>query len=148
MDKKIKEIDMNVRAEGRIPTYGTEFSAGMDLYCNNDEEIVLEAGQMGKIPTGLYIEIPEGYFGAIYPRSSAGTKLRLTLANSTGIIDSDYRGEISLFVVNNGDKSVSIKKNDRLAQMVIQPYVKANIKVVDKLEDSLRGEGGFGSTGR
>lgn len=144
----LKNIDLKVLAEGKLPTYGTDNSAGLDIYCNNEETIVLKPKEMKKIPTGLKVEIPEGYFGAIYPRSSTGTKLRVMLANTTGIIDSDYRGEIFLFVVNIGDSDVKINKDDRLVQMIIQPYIKANIIEVDSLENSKRGEGGFGSTGK
>lgn len=141
-------LDMKVMCEGKLPTYGTEFSAGMDIYCNNEEDIVIKKNEMKKIPTGLKVEIPEGYFGAIFPRSSTGTKLNIMLANTTGIIDSDYRGEISLFLVNIGEKDVIIKKNDRLCQMILIPYVKANLIKSDNLQESKRGEGGFGSTGK
>ena len=141
-------LDMKVMCEGKLPTYGTEFSAGMDIYCNNEEDIVIKKNEMKKIPTGLKVEIPEGYFGAIFPRSSTGTKLNIMLANTTGIIDSDYRGEISLFLVNIGEKDVIIKKNDRLCQMILIPYVKANLLKSDNLQESKRGEGGFGSTGK
>lgn len=144
----MKEVDLKIQTKSRLPSYGSKYSAGMDIYCSNEEDIIIGPGQVKTINTGLRMEIPEGYFGAIYPRSSAGIKLRISLANSTGIIDSDYRGEIVLALVNNGDKDLIVKKNDRLVQMVIQPYVKANILLVDSLEDSERGQGGLGSTGR
>ena len=143
-DKKI----LKVLTDNNLPKYGTENSAGMDLFCSNEEDLIIKPGQIVKIPTGLKIEIPDGYFAAIYPRSSTGVKKNLMLANTTGIIDSDYRGEIKLFFYNFGSENQVIKYNDRLAQLVIQKYEKVDVVKVDKLEDSLRGEGGFGSTGR
>ncbi len=139
---------LRIVADGQVPMYGTEGAAGFDLYCNNSEPIVAKPGEMVKVPTGLKMEIPEGYFGAVYPRSSAGIKLRISLANTTGIIDSDYRGEIKIFVVNEGDEDLIISKGDRLVQMVIQPYLQVNIQVVDQLDDTQRGSDGIGSTGR
>lgn len=130
------------------PTYATEGSAGFDLYCNNPEPVVVKPNEVVKIPTGIKVSIPEGYFGAVYPRSSTGIKHRITLANTTGIIDSDYRGDIQIFFVNNSDKEHTIHNGDRLAQMIIQPYVRVEIEVVDSLDETERGEGGIGSTGR
>ena len=120
----------------------------MDIYSSNEEEIIIKPGEVGKVPTDLKIEIPEGFFVAIYPRSSTGVKRQLMLANSTGIIDSDYRGEIKLFFYNFGKNEQVIKKNERLAQMVVQPYEKVEIQKVNDLCESERGEGGFGSTGK
>ena len=139
---------LKIKADGRVPMYATVGAAGFDLYCNNEEDITAKPNQVVKIPTGLKMQIPEGYFGAIYPRSSAGIKLRFKLANSTGIIDSDYRGEIKLFMVNEGDEDCVIHKGDRLVQMIIQPFVHVDIEVVDELDDTDRGEGGIGSTGK
>lgn len=135
-------------AEGRCPEYGTAGAAGFDLYCNNQEAIIAKPNQVVKIPTGLKMQIPEGYFGAIYPRSSAGIKLRVKLANSTGIIDSDYRGEIILFLINESEEDLVINKGDRLVQMIIQPYLRVEIEEVDELSETERGEGGIGSTGK
>lgn len=118
------------------------------LFCNNKKEIIAKPNQVVKVPTGLKMSIPEGYFGAVYPRSSAGIKSRISLANSTGIIDSDYRGELILFLVNNGDEELVINNGDRLAQMVIQPFVQVDFEVVEALDDTERGEGGIGSTGK
>lgn len=144
MDEKI----LKIVSQGQVPSYGSIGAAGFDLYCANEETIVAKPDQLVKIPTGIKMQIPEGYFGAIYPRSSAGIKLRIKLANSTGIIDSDYRGEIILFIVNEGKDDVEIRKGDRLVQMIIQPYLKVSIEEVNHLDDTERGEGGFGSTGR
>lgn len=144
MTKKILKIKTN----NILPEYKTFYSAGMDIYSSNEEEIRIKPGEVGKVPTDLKIEIPEGFFVAIYPRSSTGVKRQLMLANSTGIIDSDYRGEIKLFFYNFGKNEQVIKKNERLAQMVVQPYKKVEIQKVDDLCESERGEGGFGSTGK
>ena len=144
MTKKILKIKTN----NILPEYKTFYSAGMDIYSSNEEEIIIKPGEVGKVPTDLKIEIPEGFFVAIYPRSSTGVKRPLMLANSTGIIDSDYRGEIKLFFYNFGKNEQVIKKNERLAQMVVQPYEKVEIQKVDDLCESERGEGGFGSTGK
>lgn len=144
MTKKILKIKTN----NILPEYKTFYSAGMDIYSSNEEEIIIKPGKVGKVPTDLKIEIPEGFFVAIYPRSSTGVKRQLMLANSTGIIDSDYRGEIKLFFYNFGKNEQVIKKNERLAQMVVQPYEKVEIQKVDDLCESERGEGGFGSTGK
>lgn len=144
----MEKLTLKITTEGQVPMYATAGAAGFDLFCNNDEAIVAKPNEVVTISTGLKVQIPDGYFGAIYPRSSTGIKLRFKLANSTGIIDSDYRGEIKLFMVNESDKDHIIYKGDRLVQMVIQPYLRVDIQVVDELDDTIRGEGGIGSTGR
>ncbi|PMC82585.1 dUTP diphosphatase [Anaerococcus hydrogenalis] len=144
MTKKILKIKTN----NNLPEYKTKYSAGMDIYSSNKNDIIIKPGEIAKIETGLHIEIPEGFFAAIYPRSSTGVKRQLMLANSTGIIDSDYRGEIKLFFYNFGNDIQTIKNGERLAQMVIQPYEKVQIEKVDELCESERGEGGIGSTGK
>lgn len=128
------------------PEYGTEHSAGIDLYCDLEEDVTIKAKEMGGFSLKLKVEIPEGYFGAIYPRSSTGIKKNLMLLNTVGIIDSDYRGEIQIHFYNYGDKDVTIQDKDRLVQMIIQPYEKVNIKKAETLSDTERGEGGIGST--
>ena len=144
----MKENILKIKTNGKIPAYATEHSAGIDLYCKSDEDIIIKSKETVKINTGVYVEIPEGYFGAVYPRSSTGVKKHLMLANTIGIIDSDYRGEIMVFFYNYGNETQIIKNGDRLAQLVIQPYLRCDIELVDSLEDSARGEDGFGSTGR
>lgn len=143
-----KNYDLKVVTDNKLPQYGSEYAAGLDLYCSNDQDIEIRPKETKKIPTGLKIEIPEGHFAAIYPRSSTGTKRKLMLANTVGIIDSDYRGEIMLFFYNYGEESQIIKKNERLAQLIIQKYEKVNVIKVDSLSETYRGEGGFGSTGK
>lgn len=130
------------------PNYATKGSAGIDLYCANEEDIIIGPNETKKIDTGLSLAIPEGYFGTVYPRSSTGVKKKLMLANTIGVIDSDYRGEIMVFFYNYGVQPQTIKKGDRLAQIVIQPYQQFEIELVDQLDETDRGEGGFGSTGR
>lgn len=134
--------------DGLLPSYGTEHSAGLDFYSNNEQPITIKVGEKKKIGTGLKVQIPDGYFGAIYPRSSAGAKLGLRLANTVGIIDADYRGEITLVLINEGDKDVIINRGDRIVQMIIQPYYKLDVEHVIELDSTERGEGGYGSTGR
>lgn len=141
-------MKLKMVTENFVPKYATEGSAGFDLFCNNEQPIVLQPNEVAKIPTGIKVSIPKGYFGAIYPRSSTGIKHRITLANTVGIIDSDYRGDIQIFIVNNGDTPHTIHKGDRLAQMVIQPYVQVEFELMDSLDETNRGEGGIGSTGR
>lgn len=142
MNKKLK-----IMTGGQMPSYQTSGSCGIDLYCSNDEDIIIEPGEMKKINTDLRLEIPEGFFGAVYPRSSTGVKKHLMLANTVGVIDSDYRGEIMIFMYNYGKNPQAIKKGDRIAQLVIQPYERCELIKVDNLEETDRGEGGFGSTG-
>ncbi|WP_200813104.1 dUTP diphosphatase [Helcococcus massiliensis] len=141
-------MKLKMMTEKFKPAYATEGSAGFDLYCNNKEPIVVGPNEVAKVPTGIRVSIPKGYFGAVYPRSSTGIKHRITLANTVGIIDSDYRGDIQIFFVNNSDKPYTIEHGERLAQMVIQPYVKVDIELVDSLDETERGEGGIGSTGK
>lgn len=134
--------------ESVVPSYGTVYSAGIDLYSYTKDDIIIKPGETVKVHTGVKVEIPEGYFGGVYPRSSTGVKRQLMLANTIGVIDSDYRGEIMVFFYNYGKENQVIKNGDRLAQLVIQPYQKFDIELVDELEDTARGEEGFGSTGK
>lgn len=144
-DKNLKIL--KIQTDQNLPTYGTVYSAGLDLFCSNMEDILIKPNEVKSVPTGIKVEIPEGYFGAIYPRSSTGVKRNLMLANTVGVIDSDYRGEIKVFFYNYGKENQVIKYKDRLAQMIIQPYEKVSVEKVNSLTDSDRGDGGFGSTG-
>ena len=130
-----------------VPTYGSEFSAGADLYANIDEEIAINSGETQFIKTGLSLEIPEGLVGLIYARSGLGCKHGLAPANKVGVIDSDYRGEIIIALHNHSSEVQKINPNDRIAQIVFTPYIKGNFNVTNKLNDTKRGNGGFGSTG-
>ena len=144
MDLKVKKI----REEAILPTRGSVDAAGIDLYACINEERVIAPGATKMIPTGIACDFPDGYFGAVTVRSSVGTKRGLRLANQIGIIDHDYNGEIMLAIYNSTNELAIIKPGERLAQMVLLPYITYNIVETDSLVDTERGEGGFGSTGR
>ena len=130
-----------------LPTYGSEFSAGADLYACEGTEVVIEAGETRLIHTGLAMEIPEGLVGLIYARSGLASKRGLAPANKVGVIDSDYRGEIMVALHNHSNKAQTVADGERIAQIVFAPYYTAQFNVVDELQDTVRGSGGFGSTG-
>lgn len=132
------------------PSRGSEYSAGMDLSAliqNGAKAQRIPAGATVKIGTGIAMEIPEGYFGAIFARSGMATKRGLRPANCVGVIDSDYRGEIIVPLHNDTDKCETVRDGDRIAQMIIMPYLGVELKEVEELNDTERGVGGFGSTG-
>lgn len=130
------------------PTYGTEFSAGADLYACEGGEVTIPAGESKLIHTGLSLEIPEGYAGLIYARSGIATKRGLAPANKVGVIDSDYRGEIMVSLYNHSAEAQTIADGERIAQLVITPFLKVEFSEVAELSDTERGAGGFGSTGK
>ena len=138
---KIKKLTSNAI----IPTYGTEFSAGADLY--STENLTIKPGEMVLVKTGLSMEIPNGYVGLIYARSGLATKRGLAPANKVGVIDSDYRGEIMVALYNHSKQEQTVQEGERVAQIVITPYLKVDYQEVEELESTIRGEGGFGSTG-
>lgn len=142
-----KKIKVRVRDNATLPTYGSEYAAGADLYACIDKWVIINPGETKLIPTGVSMEIPEGYVGLVYARSGLASKRGLAPANKVGVIDSDYRGEIMVALHNHSDHSEQINENDRIAQIVITPYVTADFEVVKELSDTVRGEGGFGSTG-
>lgn len=131
------------------PRYQTGGAAGADLQANLPDrgEITMEAGARLAVPTGLHMQIPEGYEVQVRPRSGLALRHGLTMINAPGTIDSDYRGEVKVLLVNLGQDAVTIAHGDRIAQMVIAPVVQAQFMVVDALDDTERGAGGFGSTG-
>lgn len=131
------------------PEVKTEFSAGADLKVKTDEPIVVKAGESAEVHTGVYLEIPTGYVGLLFVRSSFG-KRGVMLKNSVGVIDSDYRGEVIAQVINTSAEDVVLDDGERFTQIVIVPCLslKDNLEIVDELEETERGEGGFGSTGR
>ena len=131
-----------------VPTYGTEFSAGADLYALPNADVEIKAGETVLIHTGIALQIPEGYGGFIFARSGIATKRGLAPANKVGVIDSDYRGEIMVSIHNHSNISQIIGAGERVAQLVIMPYVKAEFSQVDALKETERADGGFGSTGR
>lgn len=130
-----------------IPTYGSEYAAGADLYACIDEIITFAPGETKLIPTGLAMEIPAGYAGLIYARSGLASKKGLAPANKVGVVDADYRGEVMVALHNHSTVEASIEPNERIAQLVITPYLTAHFQEVDTLSDTVRGAGGFGSTG-
>lgn len=140
---KVKKL----RDNATLPTYGSEYAAGADLHACIDSTQGLKPGETVKIPTGIAMEIPEGYVGLIYARSGLASDRGLAPANKVGVVDSDYRGEIQVALHNHSDSYKEIEPNERIAQIVIAPYVAANFEVAEELSDTTRGEGGFGSTG-
>ncbi|MBQ9728442.1 MAG: dUTP diphosphatase [Clostridia bacterium] len=130
-----------------LPTYGSEFSAGADLY-NLPEEITIAPGETKFIHTGLAMEIPVGYAGLIYARSGLACKRGLAPANKVGVVDSDYRGEIMVALHNHSSALQTVAAGERVAQLVVAPFLKVEFEDTEELSDTVRGEGGFGSTGR
>ena len=130
-----------------LPQYMTAGAAGMDLMADIDEPLVLAAGARQLIQTGIAVAIPAGYEAQIRPRSGLALKSGVTLLNSPGTIDSDYRGEIQVLVINLGSEPYTIRRGERIAQMIIAPVVRAEWHEVDELAPSRRGPGGFGHTG-
>ena len=131
-----------------MPTYGSAAAAGADIYaCTKGETVTIAPHETLLIHTGIAMAIPEGLVGLIYARSGIATKRDLAPANKVGVIDSDYRGELMVALHNHGEKAQTVMDGERIAQMVITPYVAASFEVKDELDDTARGEGGFGSTG-
>ena len=137
-----------LREGAQMPTYGTEFSAGADLYACLAEDVTILPGETKKIPTGLAMEIPVGCAGLIYARSSLGTKRGLAPANKVGVVDSDYRGEFMIFLHNHGAEPQTIQHGDRVAQLLVTPVFTPGFVEAEDLSDTVRGTGGFGSTGK
>ncbi len=133
--------------EAKMPTYGSDFAAGADLYAAEPQSVSIAPGETVLIHTGLAMQIPEGYGGFLYARSGLATKKGLAPANKVGVIDSDYRGEIMVALFNQSSETRSVEPGERIAQLVIAPYLKASFSEVHELADTRRGEGGFGSTG-
>ncbi len=143
-DVKIKKL----RDNAIIPTYGSEEAAGADLYAAIDTATIIEPGETKFIPTGLAFEIPIGFAGFVYARSGLASKRGLAPANKVGVIDSDYRGEVMTALHNHGKQTQIIEPGERIAQMIIAPFITAKFIECDNLDDTKRGIGGFGSTGR
>ena len=145
--KNNMEVKIVNKSRHRLPEYQTALSAGMDLKANTSEPIVLNPMQRELIPTGIYIQLPEGYEAKIRPRSGLAAKYGITVANAPGTIDADYIGEIKVILVNLSNEKFVINPGERIAQMVISKYEKIEWNEVSELEKTDRGEGGFGSTG-
>lgn len=141
---KVKKL----REDAKLPIYGTEFSAGADLCACLDAPLTLQAGETRLISIGISMELPEGYAGLVYARSGLASKRGLAPANKVGVVDSDYRGEFFVPLHNHSAAPQTIEPGERIAQMIITPYLTAKFVETDTLSDTVRGEGGFGSTGR
>jgi dUTP pyrophosphatase len=143
------EVEVLPEAEGlELPRYASPGSAGMDLRAAIAEEVTLQPGETRLITTGLRIAVPPGYEAQIRPRSGLALKHGLTVPNAPGTIDSDYRGVVQIILANHGREPFIIRRGDRIAQMVIAPVARAELRRVPRLGDTERGEGGFGSSGR
>lgn len=142
-DLRIKKL----RDNAQMPTYGSEYAAGADMYAALDEAVTIEPGETKFIPTGLAFEIPEGYAGFVHARSGLASKRGIAPANKVGVIDADYRGEVMVALHNHGKEPQTVEAGERVAQMIIAPFVAVNYVFSDELDETVRGEGGFGSTG-
>ena len=143
MEIKLKKVN----EKAIIPTYGTIDAAGADLYACIDEEVIIHPGDTKIIKTGIAVAIPTGYAGLIYARSGLALKRNLAPGNKVGVIDSDYRGEVMVALHNHGNIAQTVEVNERIAQLVVTPFLKVEFDETDNLDDTDRADGGFGSTG-
>ena len=139
----VKKLD----PRAKVPTYGSADTAGADLYALTDGPVTIAPGETVIIHTGLAFAIPQGYVGLVHARSGMATKQGLAPANKVGVIDADYRGELMVALHNHSSEARTVNDGDRIAQMVITPYLAAQFQLTDDLDDTVRGGGGFGSTG-
>lgn len=137
-----------LRQGAKLPTYGTASAAGADLYAWLEEPVAIQPGQTAFIPTGIALEVPEGCAGLIYARSGLACKQDLAPANKVGVVDSDYRGEITVALHNHGTESRTVSHGDRIAQFIITPVLQPTYVIAQDLSDTVRAAGGFGSTGK
>lgn len=134
--------------QAKIPTYGSAEAAGADLYACIDKAVAIAPGESAWIPTGVAMELPMGYAGLVYARSSMGVKRGLAPANKVGVIDSDYRGEIKVVLYNHSNQTQCVEPNERIAQLLITPVITPGFQVVEELQETERSGKGFGSTGK
>ncbi len=146
-DVKVKLLPLEHAVGLQLPTYATEQSAGMDLTAALEEAVEIGSGDRALIPTGLSIALPAGHEAQVRPRSGLAVKHGVTVLNTPGTIDADYRGEIKVILINHGKEPFIVERGMRIAQMVVEKFEHVNWDVVETLEDTERGEGGFGSTG-
>ena len=145
----MNHIPVKILREGaKLPTYGSAEAAGADLYACLEQDVTIAPGQTAFIPTGFAMAVPRGCAGLIYARSGMACKHGLAPSNKVGVIDSDYRGEILVALYNHGSDSVTVSHRERIAQMVITPVLTPPYEIAENLDDTARGEGGFGSTGK
>lgn len=143
MNVKIKKLN----PKAKLPVYGSPCAAGADLFACTDGDVTIQPHETVMIPTGLAMELPVGYAGFIYARSGLASKKGLAPANKVGVVDCDYRGEVKVALHNHGNVSQTISCGERIAQLVVAPYVTAQFEEAEELSQTVRGEGGFGSTG-
>lgn len=141
---KIKKLNENAKP----PTYATDAAAGADLYACIEAPVTIDPGETAFIGTGIAAEIPDGFAGFVFARSGLASKKGLAPANKVGVVDSDYRGEITVALHNHSSSAVCVADGERIAQLVIMPYLRASFFITEDLEDTKRGTGGFGSTGK
>lgn len=141
------EIEIKMEKGASLPVYATEDSAGLDLFANIEEDIELKPLERKLVPTGIYLSIPKGYEAEIRPRSGLAANYGITVLNSPGTIDADYRGEVKVLLINLGNSNFKIRKGERIAQIVFKPIVKVRFRIVEELPGTERGKKGFGSTG-
>ena len=144
----IKVLIKKLNSSVQLPSYKTSGSSGMDLMACIDKPINLQPGKSCLVSTGLSVAFPEGYEIQIRPRSGLAAKNSISVLNTPGTIDSDYRGELKIILFNHGNENFVIENNDRVAQMILAPTIKMELEETKELPDSIRGEGGFGSTGK
>ena len=144
MQIRLKKLNPNAT----VPTRGSELAAGYDLYACLERPVTILPGETAKITTGLSIEIPKGYAGLVYARSGLATKKGLAPANKVGVCDSDYRGEYLIFLHNHSKEAATVEPNERIAQLVVTPFLEVTFEEAEELTRTQRGEGGFGSTGK
>jgi len=141
------EIIVKAVATGELPEYETKGAAGMDLKARIEAPLLLKPGKRALVPTGIYLELPEGYEAQVRARSGLAAKHGIGLVNGVGTIDSDYRGEIKICLINHGDDTFTVNDGDRVAQLVFAGCARAKLVITDELEKTERGDGGFGHTG-
>ncbi|SRR6266540_1880443 len=145
---RVKVKRLRPESVNPLPEYMTSHAAGMDLYAELADDLVLLPGERALVPTGLAIELPEGFEAQVRPRSGLALKHGVTLVNSPGTIDTDYRGEIGIIMINHGREPFVVRNGERIAQLIFAPFARASLMEVDQLNGTGRGEGGFGHTGR
>ena len=144
---KVKRLRKGSEKDMPLPQYMTEHSAGMDLFADVEGEIILNPGERKLIPTGIALSIPQGFEGQVRPRSGLALREGVTLVNTPGTVDADYRGEVGVLLINLGQRPFKLKRGDRVAQLVIAPVCRAVLELSDELDPTPRNEGGFGHTG-
>ncbi|MBC6441045.1 MAG: dUTP diphosphatase [Rhodospirillales bacterium] len=148
MSLRVRLIRLDHGAELDLPAYATPGSAGVDLRAATDDTTTIEPGDHAIVPTGLALALPQGYEAQIRPRSGLAARHAVTVLNSPGTVDSDYRGEVKVLLINHGYEPFTFERGERIAQMVIAPVVQVTFDKVDTLDETARGAGGHGSTGR